>query len=98
MATPADSREGKHSIEVHILGQKMVLKSDEDPRHIERIASYVKRKVDEVASRGPIAAQKLAVLAALNIAEDYFKALDDSREFKRQVAAKSKAILAELES
>ena len=38
-----------------------------------------------------------AVLAALNIADDYFRALDDARELERQVAQKSRALLAELD-
>ncbi len=75
----------------------MALKADDDPRHIERLASYVKRKVDEVSARGPISSSKLALLAALNIADDYFRALDEAREFKRQVAAKSRAMLCEID-
>lgn len=88
---------GKQNIEVQILGQRMVLKADDDVRHIERLASYVRRKVDEVAAHGPISSQKIAILAALNIADDYFKALDEIREFKRQVAVKSRAMLTTLD-
>ena len=87
----------KQRVEVQILGQRMTLKSEDDPRHIERLASYVKRKVDEVSAQGPISSSKLAVLAALNIADDYFRALDEAREFKREVAARSRQILRDLE-
>ena len=87
----------KRTVEVEILGQRMVLKANEDPRHVERIASYVKRKVDEASAHGPISSAKLALLAALNIADDYFRALDETREFKRQVASKSRVLLTELE-
>jgi cell division protein ZapA len=87
----------KQQVEIQILGQRMVLRADEDPRHVERLATYVKRKVDELSANGPVTSQKLAVLAALNIADDYFRALDEAREFKRQVAQKSRAMLAELE-
>ena len=87
----------KQTVEVSILGQRMLLKANDDPRHLERLASFVNRKIDEVAAHGPISTQKLAVLAALNIADDYFRSLDESREFKRQVASKSRTLLAELE-
>src|SRR5687768_719826 len=87
----------KRSVEVEILGQRMVLKAEDDPRHVERLASYVKRKVDELSAHGPVSSAKLAVLAALNIADDYFRALDEAREFKRQVAQRSRAMLSELE-
>ena len=87
----------KRTIEVQILGQRMVLKANEDPRHVERLASYVKRKVDEATAHGPISGAKLALLAALNIADDYFRAMDEAREFKRQVVVRSRTMLAELE-
>ncbi|MEO1174300.1 MAG: cell division protein ZapA, partial [Myxococcota bacterium] len=70
---------------------------DSDPRHLERVTSFVKRKVDELAAQSTAPVQKLAILAAINIAEDYLRAIDDSREFRREVAAKSKALLNELE-
>lgn len=87
----------KTTLEVNVLGQRMVLKSTDDARHLERLVSYVKRKIDEVAAQGPISSSKLAVLAALNIADDYFRALDEGREFRRAVANKSRALLSELE-
>lgn len=87
----------KQRVEVQILGQRMVLKADEDPRHVERLANYVKRKIDEASAGGPVSSSKLAVLAALNIADDYFRALDDAREFKRAVASRSREILRDLE-
>ncbi len=87
----------KTTLEVEILGQRLLLKADHDPRHVERLASFVKRKIDEVAAHGPISSSKLAVLAALNIADDYFRALDEARELKRTVAAKSRRLLSELD-
>lgn len=93
---PARASE-KRTVEVQILGQRMVLKASDDPRHVERLASYVKRKVDEASAHGPISSSKLALLAALNIADDYFKAMDEAREFKRQVAVKSRAMLSEID-
>lgn len=88
----------RQTIEVTILGQRMLLKADEDPKHVERLASYVNRKVDEVSGGGSVATTKLAILAALNIANDYFRELDQSNEFKQWVAEKSRSLLAELDS
>jgi len=92
-----DGTKRKTQVEVQLLGQRMLLRSDEDPRHVERLASYVKRKVDEVAANGPVTSSKIALLAALNIADDYFRALEEARELKRQVAMKSRALLRELD-
>jgi cell division protein ZapA len=90
--------DNRASVEVQILGQRMILKAEDDPKHVERLASYVKRKIDEIAAGGPVSSSKLAVLAAINIADDYFRALEETRELKRQVAGKSRALLAELEA
>lgn len=91
------SDETPSTVEVSILGQRMVLKADADPRHLERVASFVKRKVDELGAQSTAPVQKLALLVALNIADDYLRVIDESREFRREVAAKSKALLNELE-
>lgn len=96
-ARPKTPTTTKQSVEIQILGQRMVLRADEDPRHLERLASYVNRKVDELSAQGPVSPNKLAVLAALNIADDYFRALDEAREFKQKVAQKSRAMLHDLD-
>ena len=48
------------SVEVQILGQRMLLKSDDDPRHVERLANYVKRKIDEVGLQPVNSSNRLA--------------------------------------
>ncbi|MCK5688615.1 cell division protein ZapA [Myxococcota bacterium] len=88
----------KSAVEVTILGQHLSLRADDDPERIQRIAAYINRKVDELSSKGPVSSQKLAVLAALNIADDYFRILDEAKEFKHQVATKSRAMLLEIDS
>jgi cell division protein ZapA len=95
---PQPNDESVRTVEVQLLGQRMVLKSDNDPQHVEDLAIYVKRKVDEIAAHGPVPSSKLALLAALNIADDYFRALDEARQFKRQVAQSSRRMLAELDA
>lgn len=84
-------------MEVTILGQRLLLKADEDPAHVERLAAYVNQKLEEASSGTVVASTKLAIIAALNIANDYFHELDDSREFKEQVATKSRVLLEELD-
>ncbi|MBN1961930.1 MAG: cell division protein ZapA [Deltaproteobacteria bacterium] len=87
----------KSSVEVQILGQRFVLKTGGDTKHVERLVNYLQRKIDELSLSGPLPGAKLAVLAALNIADDYFKALDEARELKHQVAKKSRSLLQEID-
>jgi cell division protein ZapA len=97
MSISSPYRTTKPGVEVQILGQRLMLKPGDDPRHIERLVGYVKRKIDELSASGPISSVKLAVLVALNIADDYFRALDETRELKRQVAQQSRVLLHDLE-
>ena len=62
-------------IEIKVYGRiyKIRVKGDEDEEYISRLTSYVDQKMQEIAvksrSEDPT---KIAVLAALNIADDYF--------------------------
>jgi cell division protein ZapA len=73
-------------IEVEIYGQKyrIRVKGDEDEKYINHLTSYVDQKMHEVAVKSKSAdVLKIAVLAALNIADEYFlcqKNLDQLNE------------------
>ena len=88
----------KRTIPVQILGHEYRIRSDADEDSIRRAAAMVDETMARVRDRtGTVDTQSVAVLAALNIADDYFRSLEESREFKRQVASKSRALLSELE-
>lgn len=73
-------------IEVEIYGQKyrIRVKGEEDEKYINHLTSYVDQKMREVAVKSKSADMlKIAVLAALNIADEYFlcqKELDQLNE------------------
>lgn len=96
---PSDARK---TIDVMILGQRMMLKVDDDRGRVERLAAYVRVKAEELThgqqGKQPLPPAKLATLLALNIADDYFRAIEATNELKRDVARRSRALLAELET
>ena len=62
-------------IEIEIYGHKhkIRVKGEEDEKYIGRLTSYVDQRMREVAVKSKSAETlKIAVLAALNIADDYF--------------------------
>ena len=62
------------SVEVHILGQKYIIKGSENPENIKRLADFVNEKLQEVYSISPsITPLKAAILASLNIADELHK-------------------------
>lgn len=89
--------ERPRSVEVTILGQRMVLRSQDDPVHVARVAAYVQEKITALSARGHVAPNTLVVLAAINIADEYFRSQRDNQDFKRHVASASRALLRELD-
>lgn len=62
-------------IEIEIYGQKYKIrvKGEEDEKYISHLTSYVDQKMHEVAVKSKSSEMvKIAVLAALNIADEYF--------------------------
>ncbi len=62
-------------IEIEIFGQKYKIrvKGEEDEKYISSLTSYVDQKMREVAVKSKsVDSLKIAVLAALNIADEYF--------------------------
>jgi cell division protein ZapA len=70
----------KRQLKVDFLGTSFVIQSDESAEHLARLSGYVKSRVEEVRKRYPFAEPlTVAVLAALNIADEMFK-LREGRE------------------
>ena len=62
------------SAKVNIFGDDYHIKATEDPAYIERIARYVDEKMRELQGRGTISSStKIAILAAMNIADELHK-------------------------
>jgi cell division protein ZapA len=62
-------------IEIEIYGRnyKIRVKGEEDEKYISHLTSYVDQKMQEIAVKSKSTdALKIAVLAALNIADEYF--------------------------
>lgn len=65
-------------VKVTIFGSEYVLKGDSPPEHMQRVAALVDQKMQEINKSGAIKSNlKLAILAALNIADEYFKVRDE---------------------
>ena len=66
-----------HVVTVEILGQRYPVRSSLDPGYVSNLATYVDEKMRSAADKSPAAdSLKVAVLAALNIADEYFRCRD----------------------
>ena len=71
----------KHTVRVTIFGSEYVLKGDSPPEHMQRVAALVDQKMQEINKSGAIKSNlKVAILAALNIADEYYKTRDQAAQ------------------
>lgn len=76
------------SVEIH--GQQYPIRSGLDPAYVAELAAYVDEKI-RLASRESPAGDtlKLAVLAALNIADEFFRERDEERRLTSTIASRA---------
>jgi cell division protein ZapA len=79
------------TVEIH--GQQYPIRSGLDPKYVAELAAYVDEKM-RLASRETPAGDtlKLAVLVALNIADEYFRVVDHEREHNQRVADRAEEL------
>ena len=75
----------KNKITVSIAGQSYTLVAAEDAAYMEKVASHVDAKVQEVLDGGKVSLIDGAVLGSLNIADEYFKEVEASENLRRQL-------------
>jgi cell division protein ZapA len=67
-------------IPVEIHGQRYPIRSGLDPEYVARLAAYVDEKIHVAADATPTGdSLRLAVIAALNIADELFRCRDTNR-------------------
>lgn len=84
----------KQTVEVEIAGQKLVIRSDEGPRYVQELADYVDAQVRQLAppGRGGYNLQRVALLVAIQLADELFREKDLHRRFRQRIAGKLEAI------
>lgn len=78
------------TFELTIFNQKFSIRSDEEERHVKKVADMVNRKMNEIAMQNKnLSVVNVAILAAINIADDFLKTRDQQSS---QVAAWSEKL------
>lgn len=75
----------RNHITVTIAGQEYTLVAAEDESYVHKVAAHVDAKVQEVQEGGKFSLVNSAVLAALNIADEYYKEQEASENLRRQL-------------
>lgn len=84
----------KRPVEVMIMGQKLKVMSDSEEAYVEEIAKHVDKKIKDVQSRTKsVVSMQVAILAAMNIMDEYFKYKQRCREKNESVARKIEQVI-----
>lgn len=81
------------TVPVEIFGQTYSVKAGADPGYVQELASYVDAKMREVSQgAGAVDSVRIAVLAALNVADECFRARAAVRESEAQAQGRAAAL------
>jgi cell division protein ZapA len=85
-------------VEIKILGQTYTVKTDAEEDYIHEVARYVNEKMDEVLKKTKsVSTLNVAILTALNIADDLLKEKEKRRGLLQAVEIKSKDLVEKIE-
>ena len=75
-------------VNVEIFGNTYTLKGKGSSESVERIARFVDGKMRDISSKASVAtSEKIAILTALNIAEEYFALKDEHSALREDLDA-----------
>jgi cell division protein ZapA len=87
-------RDVKRSVTVSVANQQLSLKTDAKPTYVKELAAFVDEKLREAKKTGRTqTTQSLALLAALNIADELLQLRQSHDDLKREVRERSRRIL-----
>lgn len=79
---------------ISILGQKLSVLSDAGDEHVAYVVKYVDDKVKEVEhTSGTINTLNIAILTALNIADEYIKYKEVKEHSRNQLESRSEKLI-----
>ncbi len=85
-------------VKVYILGQEYVVKSEEGEDYVRKVASYVNEQIETIIeTTKTVTTFKVAILAAMRIADEYFKEMEKNKRLVDFVEDRSKNLLKKIE-
>ena len=89
----------RRALELELFGQRLNVVSDGDPDTVREVVDFVNRRMEQIqegASRA--GTDQIALLAALNIAEELFAERKKGSALKRSVRERSRELLGQIDA
>lgn len=85
-------------VEIKVFGQTYTVKTDAEEDYIQEVAKYVNEKMEEVLKKTKsVSTQNVAILTALNIADDLLKEKEKRIALLQEVEAKSRDLIEKID-
>lgn len=84
----------KRSVQVEIAGQRLSIRSDEGGQYVQQLADYVDEQIRQLTAgrRGTPSMQRVALLVAIQLADELFRERDLHDRFRSRVTDKLAAL------
>ena len=81
-------------VKVSIMGQEYNVRTDANPKYIKKVAKFVEDRMKEIQDAAPDTTSQLriAVLAAMNVTDEYFSIMQKKNEAIDKLESKTIAI------
>jgi cell division protein ZapA len=90
--------EMRRLIEVDIFGQTFTVNSEDDEKYVRQLASYVDQRMRQVGGTAKTAVPlRVAIMAAMSIADEYYKASRREAEIEQEATRLSSVLVERLE-
>ena len=84
----------KNSYKITILGQELSVLSDTDDEQVAEVVQYLNKKVDEILRSGNgMKTLNVAILAALNISEEFVKLKEVNKELCEKLENRAEKLI-----
>jgi len=84
----------KKQYQIRVLGEDIAVLSDSGDEHVEAVVNYVNERVKEIQVTGrTINTLHIAILAALNIADEYHKMKGVQEDICHQMESRSERLI-----
>lgn len=85
-------------VEIKVFGQIYTVKTDAEEDYIQEVAKYVNEKIEEVLRKTKsVSTLNVAILTALNIADDLLREREKRTALVHEVEARSNDLVQEIE-
>jgi len=86
--------EPRISVTVRIAGEEHLIRANAEPEHTLRCARIVDERITEIRSRsGLIEGHRAAILAALSLSDELFRAQEELDRLRRDLHTRGEALL-----